>query len=181
MAHYALVPHRDFPSSAIQSIAVEASRGSAGRLELGYRASGAVERVRWPDWKGVEPADGLWEHSCFEAFVGTAGNPAYAELNFSTSGQWGAYAFTGYRQGMARIDNVLVGGGRTFGDGIVEVRRTVDLPDWVDVGTWALGLSAVIETLNDEKSYWALAHPEGAPDFHNAICFAARLAAPEPA
>ena len=179
MAAFVLVPHPDFPSTAIRSIEVEASRGEGGRLELEYRAIGAVECVRWPEWKAVEPADRLWEHSCFEVFVGAAGEPGYAELNFATSGQWAAYCFTSYRHGMQPIDDVLVGGGRTFGEGEVRVRRTIDLPDWADARTWRIGLTAVIEALDGEKSYWALAHPEGPPDFHDEVCFAARLAAPE--
>ena len=36
---------------------------------------------------------------------------------------------------------------------------------------WQLGLSAVIEELNGHKSYWALAHPPGKPDFHHSDCF----------
>lgn len=179
MAAFALVPHRDFSSSAIRAIEVEATRGEGGRLELEYRAVGAIGRVRWPEWKGVEPADRLWEHSCFEAFVGAIGELGYAELNFATSGQWAAYCFTGYRHGMQPIDDVLVGGGRTFGDREVRVRRSIDLPDWAAAREWRVGLSAVIETLDGEKSYWALAHPEGAPDFHHEVCFAARLAAPD--
>jgi len=36
---------------------------------------------------------------------------------------------------------------------------------------WRLGLSAVIEEKNGRKSYWALMHPAGKPDFHYADCF----------
>jgi hypothetical protein len=178
MDRFVLVPHDDFPSTAIRSIAVEASRGRGGRLELEYVASGAVEEVAWPDWKAVEVGDRLWEHSCFEAFVGVAGTADYAELNFSTSGQWAAYRFTGYRSGMRPVDDVLVGGGRTFGNDELRVRRVVDLPDWGAAPIWQFGLSAVIETRDGAKSYWALAHPPGKPDFHASVCFAGRLAAP---
>jgi hypothetical protein len=38
-----------------------------------------------------------------------------------------------------------------------------------------LGLSAVLEETNGHKSYWALAHPPGKPDFHHADCFALEL------
>lgn len=178
MPDFVLVPHGNFPSSAIRSIEVEASRGANGRLILDYRAAGDIARVDWPHWKGVEPADGLWEHSCFEAFVRSEGEAGYAELNFTTSGEWAAYGFTGYRQGMQPIDDVMIGGGRTFRDGMIDIRRIVELPDWADGSTWQLGLSAVIETLDGEKSFWALAHPDGAPDFHHDICFAATLEAP---
>jgi hypothetical protein len=181
MADFVLVPHGTFPSSAIRSIEVDASRGPDGRLILDYRAIGAIELVDWPHWKGVEPADRLWEHSCFEAFVRADGAAGYAELNFTTSGQWAAYAFTGYRQGVQPIGDVMVGGGRTFRDGMIDIRRTVELPDWAEAQTWQLGLSVVIETLEGEKSFWALAHPDGPPDFHHDICFAATLRAPTPA
>jgi hypothetical protein len=36
---------------------------------------------------------------------------------------------------------------------------------------WHLGLSAVIEDTNGGKSYWALTHPPGGPDFHHSDCF----------
>jgi hypothetical protein len=44
-------------------------------------------------------------------------------------------------------------------------------------GWGSLALSAVIETLDGAKSYWALAHPPGKPDFHHADCFAIELPA----
>jgi hypothetical protein len=40
---------------------------------------------------------------------------------------------------------------------------------------WRLGLSAVIEDRSGQKSYWALAHPPGRPDFHHEDCFALEL------
>jgi hypothetical protein len=40
-----------------------------------------------------------------------------------------------------------------------------------------IALSAVIETRDGAKSYWALAHPPGKPDFHHADCFIGQLAA----
>jgi hypothetical protein len=33
----------------------------------------------------------------------------------------------------------------------------------------------VIEERNGRKSYWALAHPPGEPDFHHPACFALEL------
>jgi hypothetical protein len=44
-----------------------------------------------------------------------------------------------------------------------------------------LGLSAVIEEANGRKSYWALAHPPGKPDFHHSDCFVLELPAAVPA
>ena len=45
---------------------------------------------------------------------------------------------------------------------------------------WEIGLSAVIEEIDGTKSYWALAHGKGPPDFHNSACFDYRLPPFEP-
>lgn len=42
-----------------------------------------------------------------------------------------------------------------------------------------IAISAVIEETDGTKSYWALAHPAGKPDFHHPTCFAATLPPPE--
>ncbi len=64
-----------------------------------------------------------------------------------------------------------------------ELDVTVDLtpaPDLASAGLWRLGLAAVIEGANGARSYWALAHPPGAPDFHAARGFAYALAMANP-
>jgi hypothetical protein len=38
-------------------------------------------------------------------------------------------------------------------------------------GRRRLGLAAIVEEASGDKSWWALAHPPGAPDFHHADCF----------
>ena len=42
-------------------------------------------------------------------------------------------------------------------------------------GMWRLGLSAIIEETSGHRSYWALAHPPGKPDFHHHDCFAVEV------
>jgi hypothetical protein len=42
-----------------------------------------------------------------------------------------------------------------------------------------LALTAVIEETDGTKSFWALAHAPGPPDFHNPDCFIATLPAPD--
>ena len=59
----------------------------------------------------------------------------------------------------------------------LELRARLALPQLVDA-PGALGLSAVIEEASGAKSYWALAHPPGRPDFHHADGFAAELTPP---
>jgi hypothetical protein len=56
----------------------------------------------------------------------------------------------------------------------LELDRLSSLPKDVP---WRLGLSAVIEEMSGRKSYWALAHPPGKPDFHHADGFVHEVAA----
>ncbi len=51
-------------------------------------------------------SDGLWRHTCFEAFIRASSDIGYYELNFSPSGQWAAYQFSGYRNGMRVADEI---------------------------------------------------------------------------
>jgi hypothetical protein len=60
----------------------------------------------------------------------------------------------------------------------LDLREIAALPS---DSVWELGLSAVIEETDGHKSYWALRHPPGKPDFHHPDCFALELPAPSAA
>ena len=118
-------------------------------------------------------ADGLWQSTCFEAFVQAEGEEAYREYKFAPSGDWAAYDFISRREGMAEAELANP-----------PYVRIEDNLTWWTLGAtfaleagreWALGLSAVIEELDGTKSYWALAHGGEKPDFHDPACFTARL------
>jgi len=118
-------------------------------------------------------ADGLWHHTCCEAFIGDG---AYSEFNFSPSLQWAAYDFSGYREGMCERP---MAEHPEIGLDVSEEHLALEADFAVGDLQGALGLSAVIEEMDGTKSYWALAHSQGAPDFHHPTCFAATLPAPE--
>ncbi|MFZ4534775.1 DOMON-like domain-containing protein [Propionivibrio sp.] len=127
--------------------------------------------------------DALWEHTCFEAFVGVAGDPAYREFNFSPSGQWATYAFSGYRQPDQAATPITAPTitSRLFA-GRLELEAIIPrdaLP--TRSGTLQIGLSAVVEaadTVDGSHSYWALRHPARHPDFHHRDAFTLELADP---
>ena len=123
--------------------------------------------------------DGLWRHSCFEAFIGHAGGPDYWEYNFSPSGAWAAYHFSAYREGMAPL---LKGAAPTVTPRIgTRVRRafracSIFHGSRVERGVGLrLGLAAVVEDKARVLSYWALKHPAEKPDFHHADSFVVEL------
>jgi hypothetical protein len=167
----ALKPHPDSPSTAIASVEVEVTRLGDSALSLSYIVAGQTERLRLPSPAASTRTDGLWQHTCFEAFLTVQPDNGYYEFNFSPSTQWAAYRFNDYRQGMVALavdppEIEVAPGDETF-----TLRASLSLePSHFAVGA-RLGLSAVIEETNGTKSYWALAHGPGKPDFHRADCF----------
>jgi hypothetical protein len=135
-----------------------------------------MSEIRLPTVMENTRSDELWLHTCFEAFVGSSSGEAYYEFNFAPSTQWAAYRFDGYRRGMCAAHEISAP--------IIEVRSNSDsytlqasleldrLSDLTREASWRLGLSALIEDRSGRKSYWALAHPPGKPDFHHMDCFA---------
>ena len=170
----ALKQHPDTPDDAVSGIEVEVVRSGPQALRLRFVVGGDIDRILWPEKARIERADELWKHTCFEAFLRAGEGDGYVEFNLSPSGQWAAYAFDGYRDGMRPQEDVAVRDlFRDPDDGRYEFEVTLDL-DGLRLPQdrpWRLGLSAVIEEAAGTKSYWALAHPPGKPDFHHADAF----------
>jgi hypothetical protein len=168
--------HPDSRSAAVASIDVEIARPRVGGLELSYLVAGNMSSVRMPPTAKSARVDGLWRHTCFEAFVRATPDAEYYELNFSPSGQWATYLFSNYRRGMGvaeEIDSVRIKT-RVSADGCV-LRAWLNPDEFRALPKdrpWHLGLSAVIEDASGGASYWALAHPPGKPDFHHSDGFA---------
>jgi hypothetical protein len=173
---YRLKPHPDSICAAVTDIEVDAVRPRAGSLLLSYVVAGNVGDLLLSAGTGPARADELWRHTCFEAFIRGAPNGGYYELNFAPSSQWAAYQFSDYRTGMqaaTKIEPPKIGMVST--GGCYTLRAALELSDLSSALRWWLGLSAVIEEANGRKSYWALAHPPGKPDFHHLDCFKAEL------
>jgi hypothetical protein len=103
----------------------------------------------------------------------------YLEFNFSPSSRWAAYGFAGYRTGMTSLELATeprIGLDVSENHFAIEVRLQIPAP-WAGVPLVA-GFSAIIEGADGTKTYWALAHPPGKPDFHHRDCFALALPAP---
>jgi len=160
------------------AIHVEVTRPRLGVLALRYGVTGKTNGLVLPPIAAPTRTDELWRHTCFEAFVRPAPGEAYYEFNFSPSTQWAAYRFGGTRTGMSiarEIDAPRVDVHPNVAG--FEMQVLLELPSLPNDGPWRLGLSAVIEEAGGRKSYWALAHPPGKPDFHHSDCFALELPA----
>lgn len=175
---HVLLPHPDSPPVAGLRVAAGAARGKAGGIALEYVVTGNIAGLLLPPPATPARADELWCHTCLEAFVAAPPSEAYAELNFAPSAAWAAYRFEGYRAGMRNAD---------ISPPRIEIERAVEklamrvsvaagaFADFPADAAWRLGLAAVIEAIDGAKSYWALAHGAGKPDFHRADCFTLQL------
>jgi len=178
-----LVPHPATPCAALDAIEVQVHRHAVGGFELHYFAHGRTKDVLWGEGAAADRADRLWETTCFEAFVKPLGRKNYVEFNFAPSTRWQAYSFTGERAGMAETRGLPMPETRTRMTEKTRVHHVQlalgAVPGLPVEAVWQLGLSAVIEEGNGQKSYWAIKHPGSTPDFHHADCFALPLAPPE--
>ncbi len=166
-----LMPHPDTPA-AIAAITVEVERPHPAALTLHYRVNGGAALLRLQPTVAAEHTDGLWQNTCFEVFVRGNHQTAYREFNFAPSTAWAAYSFDSYREGMRNLETPPPHiHARPEGDDFL-LTASIELAPPLP---WRIALSAVIEELSGQKSYWALAHPPGRPDFHNAIGFDHKL------
>jgi hypothetical protein len=178
-----LLPHpvseRGGLQDLVQELSVAVARPGADLLSLTYRLSGDLEALRLPGSHPSVRTDGLWRHSCFEAFIGRPGAGDYWEYNFSLSGAWAAYHFSSYREGMAPLRKGAPPGiACSAGTDTMALTVSVDLSWLARSAAGAglrLGLAAVVEDKAQVLSYWALKHPAEKPDFHHADSFVVEL------
>ncbi len=137
--------------------------------------------VKWPPLFSLpQRRDDLWKSTCFEAFLKPQNQASYWEFNFSPEGFWNCYSFTGLRHGMKPEPRLFAPVFHFETRGYSQIFRIeVDLPKEFGELRKDLNYSmtAVCETNNGDKSYWAASHPEAKPDFHDSTYFKATLEA----
>jgi hypothetical protein len=175
----ALMAHPTTESDAIRGLEVQISVPSQGLIHLRYTLRGDMSRIRIGSEVTPGPADGLWKHTCFEAFIQPAGSRGYYEFNFSPTRQWAVYRFDAYRQGMTPMNLANPPEISTSRESdCLELEASFPLPISADAGAALhpkVALAAVIEGEGGTLSYWAARHPLGKPDFHHPEAFAFEL------
>jgi len=153
----------------VAAISARIARSGHG-LTVTFSLEGDLERLLLPASVPVRRGDKLWQHMCFEIFISTR-MPAYREFNFSPSGEWASYAFSGYRQASlpaAPEDVQSLAIRESASAGEIGLEATISLADEERL---AVAVAAVIESRSGALSYWALKHPPGKPDFHHPDSF----------
>jgi len=157
----------------IDSVGVDVERPTASLLRFRYIVQGDIDGLILPPPASPFRAKNLWQATCFEAFLKPVGSQAYRELNFSPSGQWAAYEFAAYREGMrdaavpAAPDITLFSSGDQL-----ELAVTISL-DLLD-DPYRLAVAAVLQE-QEGISYWNTWHSSERPDFHHDACFSLQL------
>lgn len=161
------------------AIAATVGFDEAGGLILSYRWRGDLDALRLPPAQTPMATDGLWQHSCCEAFVAAVDAPGYHEFNFSPSGCWAAYRFADYRQ---RDESWQVASAPRIRcqqeNGLLRLEAQLPAALLPAGNALRLGLTAVVEARHGDKSYWALRHPGPTPDFHLRDSFVLELNRP---
>jgi hypothetical protein len=175
-----LTAHPWTPNDAVRSLVAQLRTEEPDILVFQYSLVADLSRVRVPVSGTGGRTDGLWKHTCFEAFVALVDAPDYQEFNFSPSLDWAIYQFRSYREGMspAEIERAPEISVRRRADGL-ELQSAVHfghLSRMRDARHLRIGLAAVIEDENGRLSYWGLQHPPGKPDFHHSDGFALKVA-----
>lgn len=176
---FSLQPHPSTRCDSVQRLEVRLSVPSPGVATLCYTLRADMSRVRVAPEGTPGSADGLWKHTCFEAFIRPEKSQGYYEFNFSPSRQWAVFRFDSYRKGMTQMDlsNPPVVSSTRSADCIV-LQATFPLPFSADSAAarrTKLALAAVIEEESGTLCYWSGRHPQGKPDFHHSDGFAFEL------
>ena len=172
-----LVAHPAHLAAQVRSVSVRLLAPSEHWISLRWRVERAGALVV-PAVAGRGRADGLWRTTCFELFVSDAGegsDAGYAEFNLSPSERWAAYDFSGHRAGMTErtMPRDPVCTFRGSGD-VVLFEAAIPRAGLPSLPA-SVGISAVIEEAGGVRSFWALSHSGGEPDFHQRRSFAALL------
>lgn len=162
-----LHPFRTEPSHSAIELRGEAELRADG-LHLNFEVKDPntliVQQLNDQEWSesSASREDGLWQHTCYEAFWALPGQNAYWELNLSPKGAWNLYHFKGYRNPQppqAASDFELLR--LSTSSGVLRAH----LGPRFSLAALEFSLCAVLKTKNS-TSYHSTRHAGDKPDFH---------------
>ena len=175
-----LVAHPCGSAGPVSSLTVSGTLHPSGSLTVEFQLTAELRALRLvPSACQPQRRDELWRHTCFELFARRDGQPGYCEFNFSPCGDWAAYEFDTYRSTPRKAKQSPIEVNlHTSGLAQIQLRARIDLQSAFasqaganGLADWRLNCAAVIEGTDGSLSYWAVHHPGGKPDFHDAAGF----------
>jgi hypothetical protein len=156
------------PCLAVQALRYTLISESSSELRLTVQLKGSIaSELEDVDQVGQREF-GLWQHHCFELFLGEAGSTAYWELNLAPNGNWNCFGFSDYRQDQKESDRCALtqisatGRGPTYE---LEARILTNPSFQTTDAVLSLGAAATIKTATD-LHYFSIRHGV-TPDFHH--------------
>lgn len=177
MVHYSLKPFETPPEPF--SLIVD-SLTEKSELYLNFVLTGDIEPLNLPRPSELpRRIEGLYHHTCFEVFIKRG--KRYLEWNFSLAGDWCLFLFDDYRK---KSDLNIPLDSSFFN--ITQISQSpkmanlkVSIPldklEFLGIGPFQIGLSAVIEHPKGILSYWSLEHRDKHPNFHHPDSFIGKL------
>ena len=174
-----LRPHPTSPCEAMNRIGIEIDDEAWPRaLRIRFRVDGDIDRIRLPASGFARRSDGLWQHTCFEAFLRPDASQSYHEFNFAPSGDWAAYRFDSRRgeRSLPALAAPAIEFAASPGHCELSAEFSIaGLTEHAAATALHAGVCAVIETVDGSLSHWALAHGGERPDFHDPASFSLRI------
>ena len=166
-----LHPHPSGLSGEIEKYRIQAGGAvDKGTLVLRFMVEAneaSFSKIQFPKIE-VTPLrrDDLWKETCFEAFLCNEESKGYVEFNGSPNGNWNAYAFRDYREGMDLVPFLDLPTSQVLNKNETCIEMEWRLPLEIfknKIST--IGLTVVLKT-TEGTIYWALKHVGERPDFH---------------
>ncbi|WP_413942935.1 hypothetical protein [Bdellovibrio sp. HCB-162] len=164
-----LIPFHSTNRTSQFSIEADCFQTKPTTLTIEFKITGPLEHIVWPSPGVIESReDGLWQSTCLEVFVSETRdkNEPYLEINCSPNGNWNAYSFSNYREGMKSSSDITVRLKERSSEKNEAFFR-IEVNSSQPLNPRIVGLTAVVEFLGGEKSYWSLRHAASQPDFHD--------------
>ena len=161
-----LVLHTECATGPITSVTASLTPNAQG-CTAKFRLHGDIGAVKIPEQAVPVREDFLWQTTCFEIFWQPDGGQWYREFNLSPSSKWACYDFDDFRLNSRDGPVEAIAVASAHGDSELVLRASIasDLRDPAQVA-----LNAIVEDLEGNIQFWALAFPEGKAEFHSEIC-----------
>lgn len=166
-----LTLHPDCAAGPIRGVSADIEATDQG-CKARFRLDGDISKIKVPVHTASERMDNLWKTTCFEIFWQPDGGQYYREFNLSPSSRWACYDFDGFRLNSRDAPIHAIAIASSHSDNRLELEASIasELPLPAKVA-----LNAIVEDVDDNIQFWALAFEAGKAEFHSEVCRAIHL------
>ena len=163
---HTLVLHPDCKPGPITAVSASVEPTADG-CGAEFRLPGEIGKIKVPEHAASMREDFLWKTTCFEIFWQPDGGDWYREFNLSPSSKWACYDFDDFRLNSrdGPVRAIEVACTHSANELVLRANISSELHNPAQVA-----LNAIVEDLDGNIQFWALAFPDGKPEFHSVVC-----------